>query len=396
MIHFYEGAVQTKRIAKRILAAFCAAVLTLGILTFSTAAASDVCFLSLNDTVSPLTADLMPIKLTSIVYIPYTVFDRNITGINLGVFYGQDKAMGTVTLYSKDKTLIFDVSAGYAYDYPEGNNYPYRAIIRNGRVYLPAYSVCQFFGLTYSYLSTDYGPLVRIKEAEEWWLNDVVFISSAASLMSSRLNEYLQSQASESPAASPSVTVPATTGPSDGDKSNVRVYLALRVDSGQQTGELLDILSAQSVPVLFFFRPSELMGYDDLIRRMVGSGHQIGLLVKGETTQALEEQLAEGNRLLEHIVRQRTYTVLVDGTDAQRTALSENGWLCWLENVDGQNYGRSSSTLVSNIMWEVGAKRSFARILMDDSGNIPSALSKLIHELKTAQYDIRLAVETTF
>jgi hypothetical protein len=44
----------------------------------------------------------------------------------------------------------------------------------------------------------------------------------------------------------------------------------------------------------------------------------------------------------------------------------------------------------------VGAKRSFARILMDDSGNIPSALSKLIHELKTAQYDLRLAVETTF
>lgn len=386
---------------KRIAAAFCAAVLSLGLLISGAAAADDLYFLSLNDTLPPLTADLMPIKANNMLYIPSTVFDKRLTGINLGVFYGQDKAMGTATLYSKEKTLIFDINAGYAYDSPGGNIYPYRAIIRNGRTYLPAFSVCQFFELGYSSLSTDYGPLIRIKsnpKIEQVWLTDAVFISSAATLMSIRLNEYLQSQAasvSQNPSASPSVSVPVTGTPSGSDKSHVRVYLAIRVDSGDHIGELMDILSTQSVPVLLFFHPSDLADYDDLIRRAVGSGDQIGLLLKGETPEELEDQLAQGNRLLEHIIRQRTYIVLVDGTDSQRTEMSQRGYLCWLENVDGQTYGYSSSTLASNIMDGVDAKRSFARVLMDD-GIAPSALSKLTQRLRQERYDIRPALETEF
>ncbi len=388
-----RGAVQVK---KRILSALCAAVLALGLLVSSAAAADEVYFLSLNDTLSPLTADLMPIRTNNAIYIPSGVFNRLLTGINLGVFFGQDKTAGTATLYSKQKTLIFDINGGYAYDSPEGKIYAYRAVVRNGRVYLPAYSVCQFFGLEYSALSTDYGPLVRIKKGSlntDYWLTDSVFIGSAASYMSSRLSEYLQSQASASPSVSPSVTVPVTSEPS-GSKSNVRVYLAMRIDSGYNLEQLLDILDTQPAPVLFFLRPSELAEYDTAIRRMIGSGHQVGLLLEGETEQELAGQFAQGNRLLEHIIRQRTYTVLVDGPDSQRSQLSEQGLLCWLENVDGRTYGRSSSTLVRDIVDQADAKRSFARILLDDS--IPTtAFSKLIRQLRTDEYDIRTAVETT-
>jgi len=382
-------------VKKRIVAAFCAALLTLGLLVFGAAAADDVYFLSLNDTLLPLTADLMPIRANNLVYIPSAVFDQRLTGIKLGVFYGQDKSMGTATLYSKEKTLIFDINAGYAYDSPQGKTYSYRAIIRNGRTYLPAFSVCQFFGMEYSNLGTDYGLLLRLK-SEKVWLNDAIFISSAATLMSSRLNEYLQSQTSESPSASPTGTAPITTAPSTGDKSDVRVYLALRKGDGQHMDELLDILFAQQVPALFFFRPSELADSDDLIRRIVGCGHQLGLLVEGETVEELEQQLAQGNALLEHIVRQRTYTVLVDGADSQRSQLSERGWLCWMENVDGKTYERSASKLVSDIVQDVDAKRSFARILMEEDSTSVASMLKLVRQLKTTQYDIRLAVETEF
>ena len=378
---------------KRLLGALCAAVLTLTLLISAASAADELYFLSLNDTLSPLAADLMPIRTTSAIYIPSGVFNRNLTGVNLGVYFGQDKTMGTATLYSKDRTLIFDINGGYACDSPEGRIYPYRAIIRNGRTYLPAYSVCQFFGLDYSALSTDYGPLIRIKVKENYSLTDTVFISSAAAWMSSRLNEYLQSQAG--PSASPSVPPSASTQPTDGNKSSVKVYLAVRVDSGQDLESLLDILDARSVPALFFFRPSDLAAYDGLIRRMAGSGHQIGLLIKGETAQELTEQVTQGNLLLEHILRQRTYTVLVDGTDSQRTQMSERGFLCWLENVNGRNEGRSVSALVGDIMNDVAAKRSFARIILED-GIAPTAFSRLIGQLKSDRYDIRAAVETTF
>lgn len=40
---------------------------------------------------------------------------------------------------------------------------PPRAITRNGRIYLPLNIVVDFFGLRSSYLHTDYGYLVRIK-----------------------------------------------------------------------------------------------------------------------------------------------------------------------------------------------------------------------------------------
>jgi len=370
-------------------------VLTLSLLVFSAAAGDEIFFLSLNDTLSPLTGDLMPIRTNNAIYIPSGVFNRHLTGINLGVYFGQDKTAGTATLYSKDKTLIFDVNAGYAYDFPEGKTCAYRAVIRNGRAYFPAYAVCQFFGLEYSALTTDYRPLIRIKVKNNYWLNDAAFISSAATRMSSHLNEYLQSQASATPSAGTSVPPSADPQPSGGGKSNVKVYLAMRVDYGQNLEELLDVLDAQPASVLFFLSPSELAEYDTAIRRMTGSGHQIGLLLKGETERELEEQLAQGNRLLEQMLRQRSYTVLVDGTDSQRTYLSEQGLLCWLENVDGRVYGRSYTTLVRNVMSEVGAKRSFARVLLED--HMPAAaLSSLIRQLKADRYAICPAVETTF
>ncbi len=372
----------------------------LGLLS-SAAAADDVFFLSLDDTLAPLTADLMPIRTSGLVYIPCTVFDQRLTGVNLGVFYGQDKTKGTLTLYSRSKTIIFDINAGSARDASDGTAYAYRALIRNGRTYVPAYAVCQFFSLGYSDLTTDYGPLLRIKTGREWIKSDTVFISSAASLMSLRLNEYRQSRTPSTPTATPapSASVPSSSTPSSSsssatDRSGVRVYLAVRVESGLRLGEMLDDLEAQSASALFFFRPSQLKEYDDFIRRAAGLGCRIGLTVDGGTADDMERQIEEGNRLLAHILHTRTYTVLVDGTDSQRSQLKERGWLCWLENVDGTASGRSAAALVRNIMRDVSAKRSFARILMDDLGTAPSALPGLLRQLRADRYNIRTAVET--
>lgn len=358
------------------------------------AAEDDVCFLSLNDTLAPLSADLMPIRVSGVVYVPCAVFDKRMTGVDLGVYYGQDKTLGTVTLYSRESTLVFDLNGSYAYD-SAGHYYAYRTITRNGRTYLPILRVCLFFGMEYSSLATDYGPLYRLKVTDQYWLTDAVFVSSAATLMNNRLNEYRQGQVqSPSPGLSPGPAA-TTTQPSSGAHGDVRVYLAIRVESGAYLEEMLDALSAQSVPALFFFKVSQLREYDNLIRRIIGTGGQIGLVAEGDTAEEMAAEIEEGNRLLERIALERTYTVFVSG-DNLRTALEQMGYLCWFENVDGRSYGRGAARLADDIMNQVNAKRSFARILMTDEGSSPVALRSVLQTLRQEEYDTRLAVETTF
>ncbi len=372
---------------RRWLPALLCAVLLLGMLVFSASAVDDVYFLSLNDSLKPLTGEYMPIRVNHVVYIPCTVFDQRLTGVNLGVYYGQDKSRGIVTLYSREKNLIFDISAGSASD-NNGNVYFYRATTRDGRTYLPAYTVCQHFGLSYSFLSTKHGPMIRIKTGAES-LDDRFFVNSASYLMAIYLNDYQQSQAGTAdPSPSPS------SPPGGGSTGNVQVYLSFRVDSGLRLEEMLDTLDAHGIRALFFFPPDALAGHDDTIRRMIGSGHQVGFLVSGAPADALA-QLDRGNGLLEHIARQRTCTVLADGDDALRGALEEAGWLCWTWNVDGRTGGRSASSLTGVISDRVGAKLYFARVLMDDTGTAPTALPAILRGLRDVGYDLRLAVETT-
>lgn len=383
---------RTRAMKKRLTGMICAVIFLLLLLVSSASAADEVLFLALNDSLKDLTADYMPIRVNSIVYVPCAAFDQLTTGVNLGVFYGQDKAKGTVTLYSRDKTLIFDIGVGYSYD-SSGSTYLYRATTRDGRTYLPAFAVCQFFGLDYSALSTDYGTLIRIKN-DSVVLSDKFFVSSASNLMSIRLNEFLQSQA-ENATPTPGSNNPVPPNPT-GDRGSVKVYLAFRVDSGENLDRILDALEARDVPALFFFRLSDLPQYDDIIRRMVGSGHQIGFLVSGSSAEEMNDQLDKCNNLLEQIAKMRSYLVLEDGTDRFRTALEQDGWLCWTYNVDGRPNGRGTYTLTNAIVNGVDSKGTYARVLMDDTGNIPDALPVILRRLLEAQYDIRLAVETSF
>lgn len=378
---------------RRLLAAVCAAVLTLGLLVGSAAAADDVYFLSLNDYLAPLSSDLMPVRINNTVYIPSGVFDRTLTGVNLGVYFGQDKATNTATLYSKEKTLIFDINGGYAYDSTQSTYYSsYRAVIRNGRTYVPAFFVCQYFDLEYVALSTDYGVLIRIKSITPW-LSDSMFVSSAAQSMRERLEAYLQSQTSSS--ASATTTSSASPSPTESDRSGVTVYLAMEVTGAGELEQFLDLLDAQWAPVLFFFRPAQLAEYDDLIRRAVGSGHLVGLWPEGDTLEELEEQLSLGNELLERIACRRSYLVLTDGSDSLRRQLSEAGYACWTEHVDGRSNGRGNSALYGAVLEGIEARRTVARVILDDSMAL-TTFTRLLRQLKADRYDLAAAVETTF
>ena len=313
---------------KRIVTWLTVAALCLAMVYVPAAAANEVCFTAVNDRLLPLSADTMPIWINGVLYVPATIFDNNITGISLGLYCSQSKNGNTVTLYNLRQMLVFDINAGNSRNQHTGELYPDRAINRSNQVFLPLVAVCDFFHLDYSYSYMQYGVLVRVKN-EYVALSDDKFIDAAGVLMNTYLKEYMQTQPGQDPGV---VNPPDPPKPPTPGQTDVQVCLAFHSLSEEEKVLVLDRLDQADCQALFFLSQKELIQQDDLVRRIVGSGHYIGLQVDGITAQGSSETLTECNRILAHAVR--TAATVVLAPDHQRAALEEDGWVCWDDAID--------------------------------------------------------------
>lgn len=395
---------------KRLTAALCAALLLLGLLLPLAGASWDdkVIFTAVNYTVMPLTADAMPELVGGTVYVPYTVFDASLNGgVDVGLFNGGQKrgnGVNTYTIYSRNKNLTFDLNTGLVWDYIDAGtvqeNIP-RAIIRNGKVYLPAAPVCKYFGLGTYYVQNNDTlgyPLFRIKNENEG-LDDKTFVSSARAVLLDRLKAFYNSQVSQS--AEPSQDLPAPPSPPyrPGAGDRTAAVCGPTWPSGaapEEAGDaVLDALKSEGRSALLLFDPERMKGQDELIRRAVGEGHAVGLLAPGDSLEAAQAAIEEGNRLLERMALTRTRIVLVEEDAAGVTVrLQELGWSCWRSNLNGIPGGRSGAATAAGVLLSLGEKTSLARILMDDSSAAAQALPRILHTIRTDKYSYRLAVET--
>ena len=358
---------------KRWLAALGAGVLSAVLLVLAAlppANAATIYFTAVNDKMLDLTADSMPVSVRGVIYVPYTVFDANLTGVNLKVFYGQDRDAQTLTLYNRQKLLTFYLADNTVVD-QDGTGYSNYAITRNGKAYVPIFFVCNFFGLTVSNIYTEYGYLIRVK-SEDVSLTDAQFVAAAQAAMQHRLDEYNSSQ------STPSVSAPASS-PTPSASAGPRVYLAFRCGTGD-AGPLLDALDSRDVQALFLFPPDSLADCADVVRRAVATGHSVGLsLPSGLSSAQLDEQLALGEALLAHIARAPVHIAEVaGGTSEERYALTQRGWLCWQANVSGIPDRAGGGVSASAVFSAISAKTSLARTLLDDSDGWADALPRLL------------------
>ena len=377
---------------RKIICILCA--LALAAALFPTASAvEDVCFTAINDNVLPLTADSMPTWSSGTLYVPYSVFDAGSTGISLGTSSIYNRYSGTVSVFSLRQVLIFDLNRGSCYNQHTGEALRGRAIIRNGKAYLPAAMVCSFFGLNApSYLSTPHGYLVRITNPNQATLSDARFIDAGSNAIQRRLREYNQSlQAQEDPESS--AQQPGTTVP-DPEPTMIPTYLAFRCGVGQAGQSIAEALEQNSAVGLFFFPAEEVGRQGGLIRRLLAKGHSVGLLARGSTPEETRELLELGSRALETVAHSRTYFALVP--DGQRQSLEESGWSCWEAGADGVPDGSLSAYSHALAVVRTLPKRDSARITMDDSAASAEAVPHLLRQLRERQYAVTVPRETRF
>lgn len=385
--------------SRRIRSAVLVLAIFLGLWYPIPAQAANLYFTAINDSMPPLTADTMPFWSGGSIYVPYTVFDANLNGINvsLGLYTNYNRGNNTITIFNLRQMLVFDLNSGTCRDDMTGTVYSSRSIMRNGRRYLSLSMVCSFFGLEYSYNqlpNIPQGYLVRIKSADAV-LDDALFIERAKDLINNRLREYTLSL---SPAEStdPVIMPPATTQPPSSqtpaeDGSDTAAYLAFRCESGENLGAILDILESSHHYGVFFLTPKVLEEEGDLVRRILGTGHSIGVLVdSGEGTGS---QLGQGVWALEAAAHTRT--TLVYAPAGQRPALEQEGWVCWKETLLlSPNSTVSSTAFANSVLSRLGQRRSTVYLTLEGDANTARVLSTFLRQLNNNHYNVAIPMET--
>lgn len=374
-----------------------AAVLCLGLFLPAPARAADLYFTSVNDNLLKLTAENMPFWSGGVLFVPYNVFDVRVTGIDLGLSCGYERDKNTVSIFTLRRILTFDLSTGTCLDEQTGKSVAGRAVTRNGRIYVSLNTVCSFFGLDYSYTalsSVPQGYLVRIK-SDAVVLSDARFIDAAGDLIRRRLREYNQSLA---PAPVPATPVPAqpTTpdpGEGDGDPASVSAYLAVRCESAAGASGILDALDAAGAYGLFFLTPQLLEEEGPLVRRILGSGHSVGVLARGEELSQVQAELEEGARLLEGSLHMRATLACVP--KGMSRDLRSGGWVCWDETLSlSPAPGVGSGTFAANALRRLSGRTGEVYLTLEGGEDAARVLPTLLRRLGEERFVVSVPLET--
>ena len=332
------------------------------------AQSSRVYFMAVNDQLLELSEDTMPAMVDGVLYVPYTMLSANATGVNLGVYATYSAAAGRVLVFSSRRQLVFDLQSNMTYDM-NGSFYAERAILRNSTVYIPIARVCDVFrgDIYYTVSRVEYGYLVRVRNSAAE-LGDEAFIDAASNMMRNYLDRYEQSRPDDEP--TPSASEPTASNSPQVSGNEAWIYLAFTLsEEGGTADQVLSALSARGEQAVFFLTPDQLAGEDDLVRQLLGSGHQVGVrLTAGSVSGALEE-LTAAEETMAAVAHCRLGLVLAEGLDEDETAEVERaGYVCWQTTVDGRELTGSGTSRASALMGRLDRDEGARNYLLLDEG----------------------------
>lgn len=372
---------------KRLAAVFCTLALVLGLSINPVSADTKIFFLALNDTLPAAEAQITPIQSGGWIYVPVTVFNSRVSGVNFGISYGFTENNQSLIMYNTSgKTLTFDINTSTATGANGESIMPGRVLPSRGVIYIPAYSVCDYFGLSYSYLTTEYGPVLRIKDGNAR-LSDSAFLSSADSLMRARYN-------AANPAPVPTPTAPSSSSVSSAQKPESKpasgsqsqpvqkeepqapktfsLYVGLRVN-GDVT-QALNAMDSVQCKAIVFFPADSLQENAPQLRQAAGRGHLIGLIPAGDTPEKRIASALAGSETVARLLHQETWFVLSSDKE-----LADAGYLTWMPTFSLPASGTTDS--LYEAVYKSGSEHSgTTRLLAGTDQPLASLLSRLVKD----------------
>ena len=340
-------------------------------------AASSVCFIALNDDLLELGSSAYTSYSTT--YVPYSVF------ASMGVYCSYFSESSILLMYDAKQQIYFEVDTGNTYDGSE-NIYSVSAIMRNGQVYVPASFICGKFGLTYSYIpGTGCGDIVRITNGGAV-LDDSNFLRAASSLMQARYNAYTGNSDGTS-APGPSPTTPTEVEETENPHSGSPAYIRF---TGLPDPTLLKTLQRYSACACFFMTAEQIGKDPDMIRRIAGEGHGIGLMFDPQDADE-DGGLERAAELLFEAAQIKTLlaSAAPEDYDAGSLAAEKLGLLWCGGGIDAE--GKTAAELIAVLENSESVRTDLTLTCSESAQNM---LVRILNYFVTEQYSFRVLRET--
>ena len=337
-----------------------------------------------NDVLQELKYSTIPIIRNGAYYIPYTVLTNN---FNIRSSYSETEKV--LYLSNMRDNIKFDLNAGCAYD--KSGQIAQTAILSKGTVFVPAEFICQYMGLTFAYISE--GPIIRIRDANSTY-PDIYLGVLYQTRMHEMLDAFLKSFESE---------------PDNPPTENSPVSIYLTIDDGptQYTSSIVDLLNQYNAKATFFVIGSHIPEYEQSIRKLYISGHQIGLHSFSHakeqfyaSPEAMLDELQQTNGLIRDILQTQSRIVRLpfgsserEFSESFRTALHDAGYLYWDWTIQSNDLNQNSSpyTVYRNIITQLSeSTREEEVILLHDNERTLEILPLLLDYLnENSQYSLK-------
>lgn len=364
------------RMTRRLTAWLLAAILVAYLVPFrGRAALQGVYFTAANEQLLELSSATMPFWSGDMLYVSSSVFN----GTDLGINYVRNNKMGLAMLYTSRTDLRFDLTNQTVYD-KQGVSYPGRAIERGGVVFFPLNLVCSYFGLTWSYNTTDTAPLIRVRSSGAI-LDDRTFIDAASDSMTSRYAAYEKWVEANTPVNPPATDTPPPVHAAEGQK----IHLIIESRSPADTLAAVKLLGETQAT---FLLPLEQMENGDLLRALAAGGHEIALLASSETAAELEGEVAAAREKLWQAACSWLRLVWYEGDGSLDQVLEDVGCRAVTAMLDRSENELTGMTRVTNLLTAIGRYRKDVTVFLGSDSGCLGGLGLLIDELLQAQYHV--------
>ena len=346
-------------------------------------------FIAVNDTLLPFDEDTMPFILGNDIYVNVTVFES----LNMYSIISRD--MERVLLYRGVETYLDFYPVRRVTVDMDGNALPWPSARRDqDRIYVPLRQVCEYFGLSFTYVEVPRGiidseqvMLVRIITSS--YINDPTFMSINERAMRNAYNSYFAPPPPPSPGEPlppPDILPPPTY-------NDVTIYISFYNISDESTYAIMDFFDVQAASgyySAFFVSAADIGQEPGLIRRIAGTGHTIGIWL---TEGTFDEYLEASAWLFEAA---KVKTLLISASNASQIAAqtaAAHGLIYWEGPFEAvQSEELTLDDIIPMFPTDSGLA---ANILFPCSRDVAIVLPGVYSFLRSNEYTLERITETT-